>query len=1077
MNTSTRLPRLWLLVLIVSGLSSSLRSAEGTSETSPQQARFFELHVRPLLAEHCLGCHDDQKQKGGLRLDNLAGHLSGGDSGAAIVPGDPDDSLLIEAVRYEGLEMPPAGKLDDESIRILERWVELGAPWPGTDAASLRATVGAGQADRFSDQERQWWAFQPAIQVAVPEVDASRWQPNPIDAFIYDRMRSEGLSPAPPADRQALIRRLTFDLWGLPPTDEQIRRFVNDTAPDAVEALVDQLLDSPQYGERWARHWLDLVRYADSDGYRADGFRSDAYRYRDYVISSLNNDKPYDRFVREQIAGDELFPDDPDALTATGFLRHWIYEYNSRDARTQWDLIMTDITDTTGDVFLGMGMQCARCHNHKFDPILQQDYFRLRAFFEGFLPQDQTVVAGEEQRAAYTQQLAAWEKVAAPILSEIESIEAPYRERARRSAVTKFPQDLQDIANKPVDQRTPHEQQLYYLVERQVLFEYDRMDSRLKKEDKDRVLQLRKQLNELSVKRPDELPMAMTACDVAVDVPETLIPKRGRQPVPPGVLSIIDPEPIAVEALPEHGSSGRRSALARWLTQPDNPLSTRVIVNRVWQYHFGKGLASNASDFGKLGGPPSHPELLDWLTVWFVNEGWSLKSLHRLIVLSETYQQSALHPQIEHFQQIDPSNKFYWRGDVRRLDAEQIRDAVLMVSGKLDSKMSGPGVLPSVPRRTIYTRSMRNARDPLLEVFDLPLFFTSESARNTTTTPVQSLLLINSAEYLQLASLLAKQAGKHGDNIEQQVRYVWQTALGRDMTVDELSAALAFIQHQADRLREGRSDDLQSLVAARIPYRDGQAVAMMDQRATSLPQVEIPRDLHPDAMTVELFCQVRSVYDSGTVRTMLSKWGRGSRQPGWAFGITGKGSRRKPQTLVLHMWGKKRDGTIGEAAVFSDQYVELNTPYYTAAAFQPATADTPGTVTFYLKDLSNEEEPIDVAVVEHDLVGGLENDQPLVIGGRTGGQAGQFDGVLDDIRISADALSQDQLLYFEPTSRVATLAHWKFEADPGVLFDSSDHALHLSLRSPSEDHTTAQQAALIDFCHVVLNSSEFLYVR
>ncbi len=1085
MNISTFPSRLFLLVATGAVLQvTALRAAEpnpvapAPAAVSAEQAKFFELKVRPLLADKCFGCHGAEKQKGDLRLDSLAGHLRGGESGAAIEPGQPDASLLVEAIRYEGFEMPPSGRLDDDSVATLVRWVEMGAPWPGADPDAMRVAPPAS-GPTFSEEDRQWWAFQPVQDPPVPPTDPQHpaWGNQPIDAFVLPAMQAVGLTPAPPAQREALLRRLCFDLTGLPPTAEQLEQFLGDESPDAVASLVDRLLDSPRYGERWARHWLDLVRYADSDGYRADGFRPTAWRYRDYVIRSLNNDKPYDRFLQEQLAGDEMFPDDPDALIATGYLRHGIYEYNSRDARGQWSLIMNDITDTTGDVFLGLGMQCARCHDHKFDPILQKDYFRLQSFFAALLPCDDTPVATPAERDAFATAWAAWEDRTAEGRAQIAEIEKPYREKAARSAITKFPADLQAIADKTPAERTPHERQLYYLVERQIFFEYNRLESKLKKEDKDRVLELKKQLKEHDALRPKPLPAAMTVCDVGAEAPETLIPKRSKQPVAPGFVSLLDAEPAEIPRPANQASTGRRTALAKWLSEPDNPLSTRVIVNRVWQSHFGRGLAPNPSDFGRLGGPPSHPQLLDWLTTRFIENNWSLKWLHREILLSQTYQQSAVHPLASEYQQIDPANKWYWRGDVRRLDAEQIRDAVMMASGKLDLREGGPGVLPDVPRRSIYTRVMRNARDPLLDVFDLPQFFSSESSRNTTTTPVQSLLLINSPEYLQLAAAFAKRVAQASESPAEQVQQAWQIATGRLPTDNELRGSLEFLQAQQRQLDEADREQTMELTAARIPYRDGQAVALMEQASPKLPRSAPDERFDLDELTVETFFQIRSIYESGNVRTICSKWGSNSRQPGWAFGVTGKGSRRKPQTLVLHLWGKQRSGKFGEAALFSDQHIALNTPYFAAAAFQPATDAEPGTVTFYLKDLSNDDEPLQVAKFEHSIVGGLENDQPLTLGGRSQGTVGRFDGLVDDIRISSQALTQERLMYFAPEPNPQTVAYWRFESQPGVLKDSSANGLDLETSGRTAGQTSAEQAALIDFCHVLLNSNEFLYVR
>ena len=372
----------------------------GLSAPAAAQDSLYEDRVQPLLAERCYPCHSHaaEKMRGGLAVDSREALLAGGDSGAAIVPGKPDESLLIDAVKRTGLEMPPEGKgepLTPAEIELLARWIRAGAAEQAGAAPSGPRKRRPGP---FTDEDRRWWAIQPLRVVEPPPVAEGDSPLNEIDRFIRERLRREGLSPAPPASPEVLVRRLTFDLAGLPPTEEEVAEFVAACADplqsgSAVTALVDRLLQSPRFGERMARHWLDLVRYADSDGYRIDDYRPDAWRYRDYVVRAFNDDKPYDRFVQEQLAGDELFPGDPAALVATGYLRHWIYEYNNRDARGQWTTILNDVTDTTGDVFFGLGLQCARCHDHKFDPILQRDYFRLQAFFAALLPRGDLVAA------------------------------------------------------------------------------------------------------------------------------------------------------------------------------------------------------------------------------------------------------------------------------------------------------------------------------------------------------------------------------------------------------------------------------------------------------------------------------------------------------------------------------------------------------------------------------------------------------------------------------------------------------------------------------------------------------------
>ncbi|TVP95006.1 MAG: DUF1549 domain-containing protein [Planctomycetaceae bacterium] len=1066
-------------------------SLAAESDLDPQVAHaqmvFFETKVRPLLAEHCWSCHGPEKQNGDLRLDTYAGLIHGGESGSSIDRESLDESLLLQAVRYESYEMPPAGKLKDDDIEILERWVAIGAPWPGAteDAGDVPATRAR---DTFTDEDRDWWAFRPLTRPEPPTLDDTTgdapesWRNNPIDAFLLRSMADAGLTPAPEADRVALLRRVCFDLVGLPPTPEQVASFLDDDSPEAYSRLVDELLDSPRYGERWARHWLDLVRYADSDGYRADHYRPHAWRYRDYVIESLNEDKPYDRFVQEQLAGDELFPGDPQALVATGFLRHWIYEYNARDAPGQWRTILEDVTDTAGDVFLGFGLQCAKCHDHKFDPITQRDYFRLQAFFAPIMPADLPVLSPGD-KAEYEDRTAEWETATQAIREELETILDRYRPSAVKSGVGKFPLDIQEMYHRPVDEQSPGEKQLVYLVERQVEFEYERLDAKLKPEDKERVLELRRQLAEFDKIKPAPAPIAQTVHDVGPEAPETRMPKRSKEPIAPGFLSILDPTDVEIAPVPDQPSTGRRATLARWLTQPDNPLTSRVITNRIWQHHFGRGLAPNSSDFGKMGGEPTHPELLDYLATRFVDEGWSIKSLHRLICNSAAYRQSTAHPQFDDFQLVDPANRYYWRAGTRRLDAEQIRDAVLAVSGKLNLEMGGDGGRFDSTRRTIYTRVMRNDRDPLLDVFDLPAFFASESSRNTTTTPVQSLMLLNSPQLIQHAETLANRLGDPTGDLAAAIDRLWLLAYARTPEPAEREAALSFLASQVEVIRqlEGESNS-SDIVIGKMGYRDGQSISIMPDEKPTPMAVQHRPELEVSDFTLETFMEPRSVYPSGAVRTLMAKWEAKSGARGWSFGITGKGSRRKPQTLVLQMWGEKIDGSVGEAALFSDHHLDMNKPYYVSAAVtlaKPAAADgspaTPGSVQFYVKDLSDEEEPLLVATVEHTIVGGLENDTPLFIGSR-GDKAALFDGLIDSVRVSRTALSTDELLLSGEKAGPSTLGYWRFEIDPGVRRDSSTNALDLVDSQQASIASQPLRGALIDLCHAILNSNEFLYL-
>ena len=824
-------------------------STHAADESSAEDLKFFESKVRPVLIARCVKCHGATQQKGKLRLDSREAVLAGGESGPAVVRGQPAESLLIDAINRGSLEMPPDAPLKENEIDILTDWVRRGLPWSVVDGHSKVLEAGG---KGITDADRQYWAFQPIRDPAVPDLKSqianSKSQisdlkfpiRSPIDAFIAARLQADGMTPAPEADKRTLIRRLAFDLTGLPPTPQEIDEFEKDSRDDAYERLVDRLLESPAYGERWARHWLDLVRYAESDGYRKDDYRPQAWRYRDYVVRSFQNDKPFDRFVHEQLAGDELDPDNPDAIAATGYLRLYLYEYNQRDARSQWNEILTDVTDVTGDVFLGLGMGCARCHDHKFDPILQKDYFRLRAFFAGMMPRDDRPFATKAEIAAHQAKLADWDAKTTDVRAKIAELEKPQREKLAAGAIFKFPKEIQTILRTAdTSQLTPHEQQLYYLAYLQVKYEHDAIGAKLKPDDKKNWDELQSELKKFDEFKPPPLPIGNSVADVGPNAPPTIIPgDKTETDIVPGILSVLDASPSKIELLPNvPNSTARRTALARWITSVDNPLTARVMVNRVWQQHFGKGLVATSSDFGRLGESPSHPELLDWLATRFVGRianppdpnsvrtesnpppstasnatggltirptatqtSWSIKALHRLIVTSSTYRQSATHADADKQALKDPSNRLLWRANIRRLDAEQIRDSMLLVSGNLDAASGGPSVPASKPRRSIYTEQRRNTPDPLLDVFDAADGFSSTAERNITTTPTQALLMINSKEALSRAAEFARRVQTEaGNDRDSQVRTAYRLGFGREATAAELAAAAEFLNTQAAR--------------------------------------------------------------------------------------------------------------------------------------------------------------------------------------------------------------------------------------------------------------------------------------
>ena len=613
------------------------------------------------------------------------------------------------------------------------------------------------------------------------------------------------LSPAKPADALQLVRRIHFDLHGLPPTPQEVDSFAAAFAknPDkAVSDRVDLLLASPRYGERWGQHWLDVVRYAESDGYRADDFRPDTWRYRDYVISSFNEDKPYDQFIREQLAADEFAPDDPDKLIGTAFLRLGIYEWNQRNARMQWDLILTEMTNVTGEAFLGLGVGCAQCHDHKFDPILQKDYFALQSFLNTTWWPEHHPLGSAEEKAAYQKQLAEWKKATAPLLEELDAMKQPKIESSIKGIVKQFPADVQEIYWKEESQRSAYEEQLAQLVQRQVDKSVNKIDWKKQfekdKEKSARYTELTAELAKFADKKPKDLPLAFVTTDVKPNAATTFFETRGEKvPVEPAFLTLLD-QP-APKISPSKSTTGRRSALADWIANENNPFSTRVIVNRLWQHHFRQGIVPTPNDFGRLGEEPSHPELLDWLTRKFLDGGWKMKPIHRLIMNSATYRQTAQREPTSVEQIADPRNRLLWRFPPHRLDAEQIRDAMLVASGELQHRDGGASVDGSAPNRSVYVKKRRNTKDPMLGSFDKPNGFSSAPNRISTTTPTQSLMLVNGEWAVARANALAKLIlGSKKEADAELIQSAYRLAYGREARSDEITAALAFLTSQAN---------------------------------------------------------------------------------------------------------------------------------------------------------------------------------------------------------------------------------------------------------------------------------------
>jgi mono/diheme cytochrome c family protein len=703
----------------------------------PQALEYFEKRVRPVLVEKCQSCHGPKKQQGGLRLDSGAALLKGGDNGPVVQPGEPDKSLLIQAVRQGGdLKMPPKGKLDTDAVAALAGWVKMGAPWP--EAAT--PTTGSSA---VAEVRKSHWSFRPVTRPALPAVKNAAWVSNPIDRFVLARLEAAGLTPSPPADRRTLLRRVSFDLIGLPPTPEEVAAFEADTAPEAYERLVDRLLASPRYGERWGRHWLDVSRYADTKGYVFTDERRFpyAYTYRDYVIRTFNDDLPYDQFVVQQLAADQLpLGNDPRPLAAMGYLT-----LGRRFLNNQQDII-DDRIDVTMRGLQGLTVACARCHDHKFDPIPQKDYYSLYGVFASSVEPKDLPLLGTPER---TPELAAFE-------AELTK---------RKAVVEKFRQEHQ----KELSQRN--------------------------RKVRDELRGLQKKVDQWQVVGRGAPPRAMVLNDMAAPVePHVLLRGNPRSPGPAVPRQFL--EVVAGERRRPFKKGSGRLELAQAIASKDNPLTARVLVNRVWAWHFGQGLVRTPSDFGTRGEPPTHPELLDWLAATFMEEGWSVKKLHRLILLSSTYRQAS--DGNDRAAQADPENRLLGRMNRQRLDFEAMRDGLLAAAGRLDAARGGPAVdltrAPFSTRRSVYGFIDRQNLPGLFRTFDFASPDASTAQRYTTTVPQQALFLMNSPFVVEQARHFVSRpdvAGQPSDAAK--IDRLYRLAYGRAAAPEEIELGRRFL--------------------------------------------------------------------------------------------------------------------------------------------------------------------------------------------------------------------------------------------------------------------------------------------
>ncbi len=839
------LPRLPFALTLLSGLL--LLALAGISQASESDPALSKAALK-LLDRNCLACHGAILQSG-LDMRQRETLLKGGDRGPALIPGNAEESRLFMAASHVGeLKMPPnEPPLPDADLDILRGWINAGAPWDGEDG--------------HAPSEPSWWSFRRPERPALPPTAGSDWVRTPIDAFVLARLEKEGLKPAPPADRQQLIRRAYFDLIGLPPTPEQVQSFLEDSSPDAYQRIIGELLDSPRYGERWARHWLDVVRYADSSGFESDHYYPNAWRYRDYVIKSFNDDKPYDRFVQEQIAGDELWPQRfelPDnrtiplkkmeyleARVGTGFYTFGPETLESRQYAEQLRAEeLMDWADTTGAAFLGLTMGCARCHNHKFDPITQRDYYSFQAIFENSRQVEMSVMSPIQEVSR---------NIDYPAVVAVEEARLAYRlfekkvkERIEEEKKKEFSPEVVEAYEMDKDERSPEQEELAKpLIEaiRSVKFDEALTEQEREKEQEllnrvaRAVLKVSEQEGSNLVRFEGllELPRASVLGHFEPEiVPPVHLLNRGQfadkreksSPDLPRVVSqTTDPDGIFSGAM----GARRRKQLALWLSRPDHPLTSRVIVNRIWQWHFGQGLLRTPNDFGRQGEAPSHPQLLDWLATEFTTRGWSMKSMHWLIMNSSTYRMSSLRtdPQAG---ALDPDNRLFWRMNRTRLEAEALWDSMLSAAGTLNLEMYGRPAMPplaeeelgaqaarwpvvAVPedhyRRGIYILAQRNLTFPMFEAFDNPQSAVSCPRRDVTTVAPQALWFLNNRiAFEQAGAFAARLVSRNGENPGGWVDDAWRLALNRSPSDQEKQEALELLSTRARRIKKERWTEL-----------------------------------------------------------------------------------------------------------------------------------------------------------------------------------------------------------------------------------------------------------------------------
>lgn len=917
-----------LLVALLCGLVAELPAEQ---KWSAEQLEHFEKHVRPVLVNHCVACHGPEDANAGLRLDSRVAILNGGESGPTIDLKQPEKSLLLKALRYDSLElqMPPEGKLKEQDLAHIAAWVKAKAPWPAEEVAETTKRVSPASEEGIETARREHWAFQPVQATQPPSVRQTDWPQTPVDHFILAKLEAAGLTPGPDADKATLLRRAKYDLHGLPPTQEEMEEFLNDSAPDAFAKLVDRLLAEPEYGQRWGRHWLDIARYADSKGYVFQEERSYpfAYTYRDYVIRSFNEDKPYNQFILEQLAADQLdLPEKDEALAAMGFLT-----VGRRFLNNTHDII-DDRIDVTMRGLQGMTVACARCHDHKYDPIPTADYYSLYGVFNSSYEPEQLPLIGEPQETpgylAYQAELkkrqakvdeylrnthremqrdvlhrvgdyllavhdfqtaepqpnprnfcqgrkliqrtfdrwrrrldklqmerdsifGLWHQLAQlpadnfeaqakQLLAELKPQAERYHPRVWQRLNEPPPKSLKEVSQRynqlfaQIEQKVqkqqldPQEEELraaVYGPTAPTHIDPNEVRSLLQRDQRNKLRGFEKQVDRLRATNPHAPARGMVMYDKDRPV-EPRIFRRGNpnnpgERIPRKFLTVLDPE-----AKPFQQGSGRLE-LARRIASEDNPLTARVMVNRVWMHHFGEGLVRTPSDFGTRGDKPTHPELLDSLTTQFIASGWSVKALHRQMMLSRVYQQSSA---IRRACEVkDPENRLLWRMNRRRLGFEATRDALLAVAGELDTSVGGRPVdilkQPFPKRRTVYAMIERQNLPGVFRMFDFASPDTSTPQRHTTTVPQQALFLMNHPFVIQQAKqFLSRPEVAEAQQPAEKIRRMYQLAFAREPSAAEIALGLRFVQQSP----EPAVDTLQSVWQYGYAKFDQQTGAISD---------------------------------------------------------------------------------------------------------------------------------------------------------------------------------------------------------------------------------------------------------